>query len=151
MPRLSCWFIRAALLYLGTGVFAGGLILSAKGYPGTLGWSWMLLAAHVEVLIAGWVIQLTLGMAYWILPRLDGQGNRGRPLLAWSSFILLNSAVVGTTALLLLRAFLPHVGLDLLLATLGLLHPLALAAFVGHAWPRVRPSMAIVQQPPAQA
>lgn len=142
MPRLSCWFIRSALVYLGVGVLAGGLILSAKGYPAALGWSWLLLPAHIEVLIVGWLIQLTLGMAYWILPRLDGAGNRGRLVLAWASLVMLNLGVAGTTTLLLIRAFFPHIGVDLLLLPTALLHPLALAAFVGHAWPRVRPGIA---------
>lgn len=142
MPRLSCWFIRLALIYLGVGVLGGGLILSAKGYPAVLGWSWLLLPAHIELLIVGWLIQLTMGMAYWILPRLDGAGNRGRPVLAWASLIMLNAGVTGTATLLLTRAIFPQAGMDLLLIPAALLHPLALAAFVGHAWPRVRPSIA---------
>lgn len=141
MPRLSCWFIRFALVYLGVGVLGGGLILSAKGYPEVLGWSWLLLPAHIELLIVGWLIQLTMGMAYWILPRLDGAGNRGRPVLAWASLVMLNTGVSGTAILLLIRAILPQAGVDLLLIPSALLHPLALAAFVGHAWPRVRPSI----------
>jgi hypothetical protein len=147
MPRLSCWFIRFALVYLGVGVLGGGLILSAKGYPGVLGWTWLLLPAHIEMLLVGWLIQLALGMAYWILPRLDGTSNRGRPVLAWSSLVMLNAGVAGTTTLLLIRAFLPQSGLDLLLIPTALLHPLALATFAGHAWPRVRPSTASSQQP----
>jgi hypothetical protein len=142
MPRLSCWFIRFALVYLGIGVLGGGLILSAKGYPAVLGWSWLLLPAHIELLIVGWLVQLTMGMAYWILPRLDGAGNRGRPVLAWASLGMLNVGVSGTAILLLIRAILPQAGMDLLLIPTALLHPLALAAFVGHAWPRVRPSIA---------
>src|SRR5687767_2289161 len=110
MPRLSRWFIRAALLHLSAGVLLGGLILSAKGYPGALGWSWLLLPAHIELLVFGWLIQLTLGMAYWILPRLDARGDRGRTGWAWASFWALNVGVAGTTALLLIRAFVPHAG-----------------------------------------
>jgi heme/copper-type cytochrome/quinol oxidase subunit 1 len=148
MPRLSCWFIRVALLYLGIGVLVGGLILSAKGYPAVLSWFWLLLPAHIEMLIVGWLIQLTLGMAYWILPRLDGRGDRGRPALAWASFGILNVAVAGTTTLLVIRAFVPSGRVDLLLVPMALLHPMALAAFVGHAWPRVRPSMAVANVQP---
>ena len=53
MPRLSCWFIRMALLYLAIGVVLGGLILSAKGFPLALGWTWSLLSAHIQLLIGG--------------------------------------------------------------------------------------------------
>lgn len=77
MPRLSCWFVRAALLHLTLGALVGGLILSAKGMPLVLGWAWQLLPAHIQVMVGGWLLQLTLGMGYWILPRLNGTGERG--------------------------------------------------------------------------
>ena len=79
MPRLSCWFIRASLLYLGIGVIFGGIVLAAKGFPGSLNWTWLLLPAHIQLLVGGWMIQFTLGMAYWLLPRLSGAGDRGSP------------------------------------------------------------------------
>ncbi len=137
MPRLSCWFIRMALLYLAIGVVPGGLILGAKGFPTALGWAWMLLSAHIQLLIGGWLIQLALGMAYWILPRLDA-GGRGRPGLAWASFGALNAGVGGSAVLLALRPFWAGWWLDWLLVTAALLQVVAFAAFVMHAWPRLR-------------
>ncbi len=78
MPRLSCWFIRGALAHLGVGGLFGGLLMSAKGMPGILDWIWLLLPAHIQLLMVGWLLQLTLGVAYWVFPRLDGSGTRGR-------------------------------------------------------------------------
>ncbi len=75
MPRLSCWFIKAALLHLAIGVVMGGLILSAKGVPATFGWAWVLLSAHIQLLVGGWLVQLALGMAYWMLPRREAAGQ----------------------------------------------------------------------------
>ena len=57
MPRLSCWFIRAALLHLAIGVVFGGLILSAKGFPTAIGWAWLLLPARL-LLVSGGMLEI---------------------------------------------------------------------------------------------
>ncbi|NOZ73444.1 MAG: hypothetical protein GXP38_16340 [Chloroflexi bacterium] len=67
MPRLSTWFVRASLIYLALGVTLGGLLLAEKGipfYPAL----WIALPVHMEFLLIGWMVQLAMGMAYWILP-----------------------------------------------------------------------------------
>ena len=90
MPRLSVWFIRAALLYLIAGFTFGALMLANKG----LSFSpllWRLLPIHVEVLLMGWIAQLALGVAYWILPRF--RQARGNTQAAWAAFILLNTGI----------------------------------------------------------
>lgn len=139
MPRLSCWFIRAALLHLAVGVLLGGLILAGKGLPIQFAWAWLLLPAHIQMLIGGWLIQLTLGMAYWILPRLSATGDRGGTAWAWISFGALNSGVGGAAALLIARMFWQAAWLDALLVLAALLQAIALVAFARHAWPRVQP------------
>lgn len=145
MPRLSSTFIRAALLHLIVGVLLGGLILSAKGLPNSLGWTWLLLPAHIQLMLGGWMIQLALGVAYWILPRRDGAGDRGRPVAAWLCFALLNTGVTGAALLLTLRAWFDSAWLDGLLVLAVLAQLLALAAFAWHAWPRVAPTFAPVR------
>ncbi len=139
MPRLSCFFIRASLLHLGGGVVLGGLIMVAKGFPMNWSWTWLLLPAHIQLLVGGWMIQLTLGVAYWILPRLSGAGDRGSPGWAWSSFVALNAGVIGTALVLTLRAFRRMPWLDPLLIVFALLQVVALLAFARHVWPRVQP------------
>ena len=54
---------------------------------------WALLPVHVELLIFGWIIQLTLGTAYWILPRFLTGKPRGDTRLAWMVVILLNLGI----------------------------------------------------------
>jgi hypothetical protein len=149
MPRLSCWLVRASLIHLAIGALFGGLILSGKALPLVMGWAWLLLAAHIQLLVGGWLIQLALGMAYWILPRLDGTGDRGRPRAAWSCFAALNSGVLGAATALLVRGSLNAAAidigsaqdavLDLALATGGVLQAVALLVFAWHAWPRLQP------------
>ncbi|HKK44826.1 MAG TPA: hypothetical protein VJ964_04855 [Balneolaceae bacterium] len=79
MPAQSRWMIRCSLIYLLVGFVIGALLLSAKTYP-ALSQLWILLPVHIEILIFGFIIQFTLGTAYWILPRFikgKPRGNSG--------------------------------------------------------------------------
>ena len=93
MPRISQWFIRAALGYLAFGFSLGALLLASKS--GAVGPSvWRLLPLHIESTLIGWILQLTMGVAYWIFPRFGmTPAQRGREDLAWLSFWLLNAGV----------------------------------------------------------
>jgi hypothetical protein len=94
---------------------------------------WRLLPAHIEFLLLGWTMQFAMGIAYWILPRFGAAGIRGRESAAWASFILLNAGV-------LLAGLGPVFNASPLLALLGRLAEVgSAAAFVLHAWPRVKP------------
>lgn len=100
MPRLSQWIIRAAFIYLLLGFSVGALLLAHKGVPlHPALWRW--LPAHIEFLLMGWVVQLTMGVAFWILPRYWQKPRRPRAILAQIAFILLNFGiwlvVAGTT------------------------------------------------------
>ncbi len=93
MPRISVWMVRAALLHLGVGFLFGGLLLFNKGVPfeGTV---WRLLFVHVDMLIFGWMMQLAMGVAAWIVPRFSVEPRYGRVRLAWLAFGLLNTGVL---------------------------------------------------------
>lgn len=92
MPRLSCWFIRAALIYLATGFTLGALMLSDKG-AASFPWIWKWLPVHMELLLAGWMVQLAMGMAFWILPRFTQGAPRGNESLVWLGFALFNLGI----------------------------------------------------------
>lgn len=131
MPRLSVWFIRAALLYLATGFTFGGLMLSDKGlhyYPQI--WRW--LPVHMELLLAGWLVQLAMGVAFWILPRHKNAAPRGNEALVWLAFGLFNlgiGCVIAETTFAL-------PGLTMLGRVLEIG---AVLVFVLSSWRRVRP------------
>src|SRR3989304_5975518 len=93
MPRLSTWMIRASLLYLFTGFTFGALLLFHKGIPISAR-LWSLLPAHIDFLLSGWIVQLVMGMAFWILPRFSREPRRGNVRLAWLAFGLLNAGVL---------------------------------------------------------
>jgi hypothetical protein len=129
MPLLSRFYIRTALVWLVLGTTLGGIILWNKASP--IPGAWQLLTAHITLVTWGWILQLSLGVAYWILPRIGVE--RPRPYLAAVAYGLLNAAlVIGASASLLP---VPWPGI-----LVGALQLLALLSFGLHAWPRVRRS-----------
>lgn len=95
MPRLSVWFVRASLIYLATGLFFGALILAQKGIP-FYAPVWKLFPLHMEFLLVGWLIQLAMGVAFWVIPRFSNGSSRGPVGLVWASFALLNTGILIT-------------------------------------------------------
>jgi len=92
--------IRTAFVYLLLGFTLGSLLLAHKGLglqPAL--WSW--LPAHIELLLMGWIVQLTMGVAFWILPRYWEKPRRPKEEYAKIAFALLNvgiwCVVAGTT------------------------------------------------------
>jgi cbb3-type cytochrome oxidase subunit 1 len=80
-------------LYLALGLTLGGLLLWNKGVPlgAPVGG---LLPLHIEASLVGWVLQLVMGVAYWIFPRFGmTPAQRGREELAWLSFWLVNAGL----------------------------------------------------------
>ncbi|MCC7448559.1 MAG: hypothetical protein IT324_14155 [Anaerolineae bacterium] len=135
MPTLSRYFIRSALVYLAIGFTFGSLILSAKaGAVDARVWVW--LPMHITLLLNGWLVQLSMGVAYWILPRIH-VGERGRQRWAWSAFIILQIGL-GLALLSAISLWEPEMGK--LLAPAVLLQALGVALFAVHAWPRIRPT-----------
>jgi hypothetical protein len=127
MPRLAAWIVRAALLYWLLGMTLGALLLWQKAVPGNP-WLWATLPAHIEFLLVGWLGQVALGVAYWILPRFAG-GARGPVWPVATAWALLNlgiwlTALAGT-----------HAGL---LAAGRLAEVAALLLFGAHGWRRVQ-------------
>lgn len=131
MPRLSVLFIRASLVYLLLGFLFGALILAEKGasyYPPV----WNLFPAHIEFLLTGWLVQLAMGVGFWIFPRfgLGLPGSRGNETLIWISLACLNMGI-GMAALQLWVPFAFPVGRLLELA--------AAVVYVIGLWPRIKP------------
>lgn len=89
MPAVSRWFIRSSLLCLASGMVIGALLMINKALLWA-GWIWMLLPIHIELLIFGWIIQFTMGTAYWILPRFLEGPKRGNASLAKFMVVLYN-------------------------------------------------------------
>lgn len=125
--------IRASLLHLLAGFTLGGLLLLQKG-GGPAPAIWKMLPLHAELLMMGWIVQLTMGVAFWILPRFSRGPARGRESLGWIALALLNVGVLAA-------------GLSLALGLPASAHlfgraaeVLAAAAFALNVWPRIKPT-----------
>jgi hypothetical protein len=130
---LSQYFVKSSLMCFLLGFALGGLILASKGGAVTpLAWVW--LPAHHALLINGWMVQLAMGVAYWIFPRIL-LSERGRPWAAWAAFGVLQTGLA-LTVISLFQPWLPAV--SQLLAPSVALHALAVLLYVVHLWPRVR-------------
>lgn len=130
MPRLSACFVRASLTYLLLGFTIGGLLLANKGImisPAI----WVLLPIHIEFALVGWMIQLAMGVAFWILPRFSTGSPRGNEQLSWLAFLLVNTGI--------LLVVLPIPGTQWPALAGRLLETLAVVAFVGGNWKRIKP------------
>ena len=130
MPPLSVFFVRSALLHLTIGFSIGALMLANKGINFSP-WLWRLRGAHTELLLVGWLIQLALGVAFWIAPRFWEKPVRGNVTGARWAFGLLNLGVW----LVALSAFTPFPGALTLAGRI--LEVSAGAAFAWHLWPRI--------------
>lgn len=131
MPRLSVYFVRASLIYLLLGFTFGGLLLTNKGVmisPKI----WTFLPIHIEFTFIGWMIQLALGVAFWILPRFSSDTPRGNERWSWGTFILLNAGIICVVVQNLS-------GTQWLSFTGRVLEVLGLTAFVIGNWKRVKP------------
>ncbi|MEQ8525896.1 hypothetical protein [Gracilimonas sp.] len=84
--------IKSSLICLLFGAFLGALMLINKALnidPEI----WALLPAHIELMIFGWIIQFTLGVAYWILPRYLKGEARGNRFVAYLMVAALNLGI----------------------------------------------------------
>jgi hypothetical protein len=131
MPRPSLWFVRFSFIYLFLGFTFGGLILANKGFP-FAPLIWNLLPAHMEFLLLGWMVQLAMGVAYWILPRFRSDPPRGNVNVVWSALALLNLGIM-------MVAIQPFVGATWPASAGRVLEISSVLLFVLVSWQRVKP------------
>lgn len=129
MPTLSVWFIRCALAYLGLGFTIGACILFNKAVP-AIPSIWNLLQMHIEFLLLGFILQLTMGVAFWIFPRLQTLTDRGDEMKAAIAFVLLNAGIWVCSVS-------PFISLSYTLMIGRIFQTAAVILFVMNLWPRV--------------
>jgi cbb3-type cytochrome oxidase subunit 1 len=141
MPVISRLMVKIALLHLLVGVLIGTFMLVQKAYPI---WEpiWILRPIHIEMLIFGFIIQFTLGTAYWMLPKMLGDSQRGPELPAWIMVFALNLGIVLLLGKPVVNWFLmgeeTHTTLTMIMGVSGrALQLTAVAIFVALHWNRV--------------
>lgn len=137
MPALSRWMVRLAFVYLLFGGLLGGWMLISRGFP-DLAWSWRWYLNHVEWMQMGWLLNLVFGVAYWIFPKFEG-GKRPYKALAYLACVLLNTGILVYS----LQVFFPGTALFRLVGRS--LEGLAMCAFLGHLFPRIKPFAATLR------
>ncbi len=131
MPKLSRWFVRTSLVHLLLGSSLGALLLADKGLSF---WPllWRALPGHMEFLLIGWMVQLAMGVAFWILPRYGSGPPRGNERIVQLAYGCLNIGI----GLIAVQAWVPWT----LLAVFGrTLEAAAVLIFVAGNWRRVKP------------
>lgn len=132
MPLASVWLIRASFAHLVSGAILGALYLAWKA-EGWMPWVVSHRQIHVEQMLVGWMVQLVIGVAFYILPRTDNTAAYRSGPLIWVVFALLNAGVV-MAALGSAPDYPPA-----LLLTGRVLEVAAAGLFALHAWHRQRP------------
>jgi hypothetical protein len=130
MPAPSRWLIRCSLLHLIAGFTIGAFMLIAQITP-LYSLIWIFLPVHIEILMFGWIIQLTMGVAYWILPRFLETGSRGNNATAWFMIICLNTGIISVIIGALSHIHFPFRLLGRILETTSVI------LFVGLHWQRI--------------
>lgn len=132
MPKVSVWLIRTALVHFVSGAFLGAFYLSFKA----IGWPLFAVShrpVHVEQMLVGWMVQLVIGVAFWILPRPDAHDPERHNALMWTIYALINGGVLAA-------ALGGDPALPGWLIPMGrVAEALAVLLFGLHAWNRQRP------------
>lgn len=131
MPRQSAWFIKASLIYLATGFTLGGLMLANKGIlisPIVF----TFLPAHMEFLLLGWLVQLAMGVVFWVVPRFSGAKPRGNVHFIIAAFCLLNLGII-------LVSLQPYINVDWPRLAGRSMEVVAVIGFGVGTWNRIKP------------
>jgi hypothetical protein len=133
MPKLTRWFLKAALLYLLLALCSGILLALPNKNPlaGTF-------PIYIHTLAFGWLTQLIFGVALWMFPKYSSAKPRGPEWLGWATFILLNLGLILRIIFEPLQSIAPSVLIGWMLVTAAILQWLSGVAFVANTWARVR-------------
>src|SRR5699024_525770 len=93
MTVQSRQMLRLALVYLLIGAALGALMLIQKAFPFNAA-IWIFRPVHIQLLIWGFIIQFTLGTAYYILPRYVKGSARGSKKAGWGVVVALNAGII---------------------------------------------------------
>ncbi len=133
MPKLTRWFLKAALVYLILALCSGMLLALPNGSP-LAG----LFPIYIHTLAFGWLTQLIFGVALWMFPKFSSAKPRGYEWLGWVTFVLLNLGLILRIIFEPLQSTAPSLLFGWMLVISAILQWLSGAAFVVNTWARVR-------------
>jgi hypothetical protein len=100
--------------------------------------SWLLITAHVHLLLVGFMLMLVMGVATWMFPRPARNDTRYRPELSGAVYWLMTTSTALRAAAEVAAAHLDLVFLPFLRTVAGLGQIVAAVLFVVNMWSRVR-------------
>ncbi len=139
MPRLSRWFIRAAMMYFILALLVG-VALGAQAVWAIIPVSADLLSPYFHLLAEGWLTMLIIGVAFWMFPRYSLERPHNSEILGWASFGLLNLGLLLRVVSEPVNAVLEEPGSlwAILLTIAAAFQWLGGLAFVTNTWKRVK-------------
>lgn len=137
MPLLSRTFIKAGLIYFVVGLAAGVLLVAQPilKLPSVLG---LIYPVYIHLLMVGWVMQLIMGVVYWMFPKYSKAQPRRSEKLGWVVFGLLNAGLVLRALGEPLNTVRPELHIGWVLVISAVLQLLAGWGFVINTWSRVK-------------
>jgi hypothetical protein len=132
MPTITRWLVKTSLVMLVAGLALGVYLYLPGASVGGL------FPLYLHLLTFGWLTQLIIGIALWMLPKYTLERPRGDERLNWLIYLCLNLGLVLRALFEPLppTALPPWRGLGLVAA--ALLQWLAGMLFILQAWPRVK-------------
>jgi len=135
MPPLSRWLVKSGFAALVAALLVELLLVRPPGlWPGLPDAALHLGAIHL--LTVGWLLQVMVGVAFWMFPRHPIQPPRGSSGLGWTGFGLLNTGLA--CRLVGESWYLGFGGPRWPLMLAAVLQFAGVVAVVGLLWPRVR-------------
>jgi len=133
MPRLTRWFLRAAMVNLGLAFVLGLLTVLPPLADEAAAWR----PAYIHLIALGWATQMIFGVAYWMFPRRGPVDAQRAPRAGWLCFGALNLGLLARVASEPLLAMRPTPAAQGLAVVAAVLQLTAVLAFTWIAWPRV--------------
>lgn len=133
MPKLTRWFLKAALVYLILALCSGILLVFPERAP-IAG----VFPVYIHTLVFGWLTQLVFGVALWMFPKYSAARPRGHEWLGWATWILLNLGLILRMIFEPLQNVASSPLAGWMLVSAAILQWLSGIAFVANTWARVR-------------
>lgn len=137
MPKLTRWMLRSSMIML-VGSLALALLLSSSRWISSISWAPAVRPVFLHLFTVGWVLQMILGVSFWMFPILGREKPRGNEWIAWTSFALINIGLIIRALAEPLEAIYHSSAYGWLLVASALAQWIGSTTFVLVLWPRVR-------------
>ncbi len=137
MPPITRRFIKTGLVFFVLSMIAGVLAAARPVFalPAIVG---ALTPIYFHLFMVGWVLQLIMGIAYWMFPKYSKERPRGYDELMWAAYWLLNGGLVLRIVAEPMVTTRPAPLWGWLLVVSAVSQWLAALAFTANMWPRVK-------------